>query len=180
MELDQLKADWQVSGKDMKIQDELALIAKAKQHPSVKRFRIQFIIEMASVVLFSAVFYDGFDGASKPLWAQLSLGLSIAAYLFVRLRSWYTLRNPIQGENLKTSLQSFRYKLKRMALLIRLTSFIFGSAIILFFTSSVDLTREKYFILFGMMFSLFGMIYLAQLRWKKRIKSIELTLFEFD
>lgn len=180
MEFENIKSNWKKTGAGKKDQGELLMMTKIKNHPNVKRIRIKFMIETILIIVFLAVYYDGFDGGHKPFWANALLIESTIMYIIIRFIGWMVLRNPIKGDNLKKSLTSFQDKLKGMAVLILLTSFIFGSAIILFFTSSLDSTIGKYFILAGMVLSLILLVYLSSLNWLKRIKGIKTTLLEFD
>ena len=180
MELENIKSHWQNTGKSKKNQTELLMMTKIKNHPKIKRIRVKLIIEAILLIVFLAVFYEGFDGAFKPLWANILLIVTTIAYIVVRFIGWLVLRNPIKEDNLKKSLISFQHTLKRMAISILLTSFLFGLAIISFFTSSIDFTKGKYFVLAGMIISLILLVYLSSRKWTKRIKGIKTTLIEFD
>ena len=180
MELDNLKSNWKKVGFGKKGQNELSMMTKIKNHPNIKKIRIKFIIETILIILFLAVYYDGFDGATKPLWANLLLNVATISYIIVRFVGWLVLRNPIKGDNLKTSLVNFQNKLKRMAISVLVTSFLFGSAIILFFTSSIDFTKEKYLMLAGMVLLLMLLVYLSSRNWFKRVEDINTTLIDFN
>lgn len=180
MEFDNLKSNWKKTGQGKKNQTELLMMTKIKNHPNIKRMRIKLIIETILIIVFLAVYYDGFDGATKPLWANLLLIFTTTLYIIVRFIGWFILRNPIKGDNLKESLISFQNTLKRMAIFILLTSFLFGSAIISFFTSSIEFTQGKYFMLVGMIMSLILLVYLSNRNWLKRIEGIKKTLVEFN
>lgn len=180
MEFDNLKSNWKKTGQGKKNQTELLMMTKIKNHPNIKRMRIKLIIETILIIVFLAVYYDGFDGATKPLWANLLLIVTTTLYIIVRFIGWFVLRNPIKGGNLKKSLIGFQYTLKRMSILILLTSLLFGTAIISFFTSSIEFTQGKYFVLVGMIISLILLVYLSGRNWLKRIEGIKKTLIEFD
>lgn len=180
MEFDVIKSNWKKAGAGIKDQNELIMMTKIKNHPSIKRIRFKFIIETTLIIVFLAAYYDGFDGATKPLWANFLLIGATTLYIIVRFTGWLVLRNPIKGDNLKTSLITFQNKLHRMAIYILLTSFLFGSAIILFFASSIDFTGGKYFTLAGMVLSLVLLVYLSSRNWFKRVKGINTTLTELN
>ncbi|MDX1627283.1 MAG: hypothetical protein R3345_01215 [Fulvivirga sp.] len=179
MELEDLKSNWKKTGTGKKDQKELLIMTKIKNHSNIKRIRAKFLIETILIIGFLAVYYDGFDGALKPLWTNILLIGSTLAYIIFRVSGWLVLRNPIRGENLKKSLIRFQSKLNLMARLNLIISFLFGSAVILFFTLSIDFTMGKYFILAGMILSLMLLIYLSGINWFKRIESINATLKEF-
>jgi biotin transporter BioY len=67
-----------------------------------------------------------------------------------------------------------------MAILILLTAFLFGGAIISFFTSSIDFTKGKYLLLGGMVLSLLLLVYLSGRNWFKRMESIKAALDAFE
>ena len=180
MELDNLKSDWKKTGLGKKNQNELLMMTKIKNHPAIKRIRIKFIIETILILAFLVVYYDGFDGATKPLWANVLLIGATIAYLIARIAGGLLLRKPIREGNLRKSLASFQKQLKRMAAIILCTSFLFGSAIISFFTSSINFTQGKYFILAGMLLSLVLLVYLSSRNWLKRVQGINKTLIEFS
>lgn len=180
MELDNIKSNWKNTGKGKRNQTELLKMTKIKNHPNIKKIRTKFIIEAVFLIIFLIVFYDGFDGATKPIWANALLIITTIAYIIIRFLGWLLLRNPIKEDNLKKSLISFHNRLKQMAISILLTSFLFGSAIISFFISAINFTQEKYFVLAGMIITLLFLVYLSSRNWIKRIKSINETLIEFD
>ncbi|MEX2410724.1 MAG: hypothetical protein WD607_05010, partial [Candidatus Paceibacterota bacterium] len=179
MELDNLKSNWKKVGIGKKGQNELSMMTKIKNHPNITKIRIKFLIETILIIVFLAVYYDGFDGATKPLWANLLLIVATISYIIVRFVGWLVLRNPIKGDNLKTSLINFQNKLKRMAISVLVTSFLFGSAIILFFATSIDFTNGKYLMLAGMVLSLILLVYLSSRNWFKRVEGINTTLIDF-
>lgn len=180
MELDNLKSNWKKVGAGKKGQNELSIMTNVKNHPNIKKIRIKLIIETILIIVFLAVYYDGFDGATKPLWANLLLIVTTVSYIIVRFIGWLVLRNPIKGDNLKTSLINFQNKLKRMAISVLVTSFLFGSSIILFFASSIDFTKGKYLMLAGMVLSLILLVYLSSRNWFKRVEGINTTLIDFN
>lgn len=180
MELDHLKSSWKEVGIDKKSHEELSTMTKLKNHPNIKKIRIKLVIETILISVFLAVFYDVFDGATKPLWANILLIVATIPYLIVRFMGWLVLRNPIKEDNLKISLINFQNKLKRMAISVWVTSFLFGSSIILFFASSIDFTKGKYLILASMILSLMILGYLSSRNWFKRVEDINTTLKDFD
>jgi len=180
MEIENIKYSWKNTGKGKRNQTELLKMTKIKNHPNIKRIRIKFIIEAVLITFFLAVYYTGFDGANKPLWANVFLIISAIGYVIARFVGWYVLQNPLKDGNLKKSLIRFQTKLKQVAFSIMLTAFLFGSAFISFFTSSIDFTREKYFLLAGMILTLLFLVYLSNRNWIKRIKAIKTTIKEFE
>ncbi|MBP2834336.1 hypothetical protein J8281_19315, partial [Aquimarina sp. U1-2] len=115
---------------------ELLMMTKIKNHPKIKKIKIKFLIEAVLLFIFSAVYYTGFDGADKPLWANVFLIVSAIGYIIARFVGWYVLQNPLKDDNLKKSLIHFQNKLNQVAFSILFSAFLFGSAFISFFTSS--------------------------------------------
>jgi hypothetical protein len=180
MELDTLKSNWKSAGKGIKGHNELWKMTRIKNHPDIQRIRIKLMVEAVFITFFLAVYYDGFDGAFKPLWANILLFGSAVAYIIARVFGFLVVRNPVKGENLMKSLAGLRSTLKLAVNAILVTSFLFGSAIILFFSSSIDFTTGKYFVLGGMLLALVGLVYLSNRNWFKRIERIDKTLLEFN
>jgi hypothetical protein len=180
MELDKLKSTWDRANTGNKSQNELLMMTKVKNHPTIKKMKLKFLIEAILLTVFIAVYYDGFDGATKPLWANALLIGTTVLYIVVRFAGWLVLRNPIDGDNLKNSLLGFLLKLKRITIGIILTSFLFGCAVISFFASAIDFTKGKYTALSFMLLSLILLVYLSSRNWNKRISEIKTNLKEFD
>lgn len=179
MEFDNLKSNWKRAGQGMKDKKEILMMTKIKNHPNIKRIRTKLIIETILIIAFLVIYYDAFDGANKPLWANLFLIGATTSFIIARFVGWLMLRNPIKGDNLKISLTTFQNKLQRMAFAILLTSFLFGLAIILFFATSIEFTTAKYFVLTGMIFSLILLVYISSRSWFNRVEGINTTLIEF-
>lgn len=180
MDLENIQSTWSNSGTVKKSQTELLRMTKTKNHPKIRRIKVKFLVEAMLLSVFLSVYYTGFDGATKPLWANVFLILSTLGYIGVRFVGWLILQNPVKEGNLKKSLQQFRIKLKQIALSILLTVLLFGVAFISFFASSIHFTKQKYALLAGMILTLLFLLYLSLRNWIKRIKAIEKTLNEFE
>lgn len=135
---------------------------------------------MILILGFSAAFYDAFDGANKPLWVNLLLIGAASSYIVVRFAGWLVLRNPVKGNNLIVSLRVFQINLQRIAVAVLLTSLLFGTALILFFSTSIRFTPEKYFLLAGLSLVFLLVVYLASRIWFKRASGINATLADFN
>lgn len=176
MDFDSLKSNWKNTGDGIKDQKELLMMTKMKNHDNLKRIKIKLIIEAVLVTFFLAVYYEAFDGDNKPLWSNLLLIIATCSYLLVRYIGWIVLRNPINGENIKTSLIVFQNKLHKTAYFNLITSFLFGVTLITFFVSSIDLTEMKYFMVIGMVLTLIVFVYFSSRLWFKRVKRISNAL----
>ena len=180
MDFDHIQANWKKASTGNKSQRELWMMTQINQQPQIRRLKIKLIIEAMAIGVFLIAFYDGFDGQEKPLWATIFLIAAAAIYIMVRTRGVLLLRNPIKGENLKISLVRFKRDLLQMATISLLSSCLFGAAFITFFTSAIDLTREKYIVLIGMIVFLLLLVYLSSRNWLRKIKTIQRTLGEFE
>lgn len=180
MDLENMKANWKQTGSGKKDQNELLNMTKITNHPKLKKLRLKFIIEATLISIFVVVYYNGFDGQNKPLWANIFLIAAAVAYIVVRFSSWQLLKNPVKKCDLKSSLNKFESELKVMALSIWLSALGFGLGIILFFASSIELTTEKYIYLGFMLLSLVALIYVSTRNWKNRITSINNAIQEFE
>lgn len=180
MNIDNLKVEWGNIGSNQKSPKELLMMTKINNHPNIKRMKIRFMIEAVALIAFIVLYYDAFDGTSKPLWANILLIGAASVYIITRFSGWLLLRNPVKENNLKQSLQLFQKNLKRKVISIILTSFLFGTAVIIFFTSVIDFTKGKYIVLFFMVLIFICLIYLSIRNWIKKIKIINKTLEELD
>lgn len=180
MNLDHLKSNWKQAGAGNRNQHELWAMTQIKNHPDIQRIRLKLIIETMAIIVFLMVYYDAFDGADRPFWANAILVVATSFYVIVRISGWLLLSNPIQGDNLKTSLILFKNKIKQIAVLILLSSFLFGAAVIGFFASSIDLTPGKYMVLVGMLMTLILLVYISSRIWLKRLAGVKKTLSEFN
>ncbi len=180
MDMENIKSTWKNSQQGEKSQTELLMMTKINNHPKIQKIKIKFLIEAILLSVFLTVYYTGLDGATKPLWANTFLIVCTVAFIIVRFVGWLVLQNPVKDSNLKKSLRQFQTNLKKVALSILFTAFLSGSAFIIFFTSSIDFTREKYFLFAGMILGLLCAIYLANRNWISRIKAIKTTLDELD
>ncbi|WP_394749247.1 hypothetical protein [Spongiimicrobium salis] len=155
-------------------------MTKIKNHADIKRMRIKFMVEGVALILFTAVYYDGFDGHAKPLWANILLIGSAIAYVLTRILGWHALRNPIRANNLKKSLETLHIRLKHIAISNTIASISFAVALILFFSSIIVFTREKYGMLLGMIITLGAVLLFSRRNWIRQIKAIKRTLEEFQ
>ena len=178
MELDNLKSNWKNAGAGKKTQNEILIMTKIKNHPKIKQIRIRFLIESFLIIAFLALYYDGFDGNAKPLWVNILLICTTALYILNRLVGLVVLRNPVKENNLKQSLKIFSNNLQRIYFFTLLTSFLFGSSVILFFSITIHFTMGKYIMLAGMIIFLTVLTFLSGKNWIKKVKSIEKILKE--
>ncbi len=180
MNLEELKSNWEKAGIEKKSQAELLMMTKIQNHPKLNRIRLKLIIESVLLIAFLIVYHNMFDGGNKPLWANITLIISAALFIFTDLIGYLTLQNPIKGNNLRESLNNLHLKLKRITVFSLTVSLLFGLSVILFFTSTIIFTTGKYLILAGMIITMFVTMYLSYKYWIVRINQIKTAETEFD
>ncbi|CAN5478011.1 hypothetical protein BH10ACI1_BH10ACI1_15380 [soil metagenome] len=180
MNLEELKSNWKQTGAEQKSQAELLMMTKIQNHPILNRIRLKLIIESILLIIFLIVYHNMFDGGNKPLWANITLVISAALYILTDFIGYLILQNPVSGNNLKNSINNLHLKLKRITFFSMLTSFLFGSSVILFFAPTIDFTKGKYLMLAGMIVTLIILMYLSYKNWMFRINRIKTAKAEFD
>lgn len=150
-----------------------------KNHPTVKGIKVKFMIEIALLILFLAVYHDFLDGATKPFWLNVLLVSSIVCYVANDFYGYATLLNPVQGNNIAKSLEGFRSKLRGILIGSMSTSIAFAISLILFLTFNIHFTVEKYAVLIGIVFTFGVMMYMSYKIWASRIGDIREALSGF-
>lgn len=180
MNLEELKSNWKQTGAEQKSQAELLMMTKIQNHPILNRIRLKLIIESILLITFLIVYHNMFDGGNKPLWANITLVISAALYILTDFIGYLVLQNPVSRNNLKNSINNLHLKLKRIAICSLTVSLLFGSSVILFFSSMIIFTKGKYLILAVMIIMMFVSMYLSYKYWMLRINRIKTTEMEFD
>lgn len=172
MDLNQLKSTWQQSGGDPKSAEVIRLMAQLNHHPQLKQVRVKLIIEVVLLAAFLLVYHNIFDGGEKPFWINAVLIGSALLFIASDVVTFILLLHPIRGDNLKESLGRFKGRLKRMAVFSIVTSLVFGSALILFFTHGLEWNSLRYGMLAGMIATMLILIFYHFRSWKWRIGQI--------
>ncbi len=180
MELNDLKSVWQNAGSSSKSEADLYHMTKIANHPSLKKIRTKLILETIGLVSFLLIYYNWFDGDKKPLYANLLLITAILLYLFNDVIGYLFMLKPIKGPNLKKSIQNFFVRIKRLFVFSIIISLLYSISIVIFFTSVISFTKEKYLILIGVVVTLLVMTYLSSRIWSNWIKNLKQQVEEFD
>lgn len=180
MELNDLKTGWQNAGGAFKSEANLQQMIKVTNHPSLKRIRIKLIVETIGLVLFLSTYYDLFDGDKKPFYANLVLVAGLLLYILNDVIGYISLARPTMGANLKLSIQNYLIRIKRLSVFSLMISFLYSISIIIFFTSVINFTKEKRWILAGIIIILFQLILLSIKVWNKRIKNLQQQVKDFN
>lgn len=180
MELNELKDQWQQSGQRAVSSSELYAMTKIKHHPSLKRIRIKLLIESLALLGFLAVYYDVFNGSEKPLWVNVLLVASAVAYVLNDIAGFFATQRLVVGETLRQSVEHFRAILRRLSLFSLSFSLFFGTSAILFLSSGVSFTFEKYLLLTGLIAGFLALSYVSYRNWMRRIRRLETITAEFQ
>jgi len=179
MELNELKAGWQNAGGNYRTEADLERMTKLNQHPTLKRIRIKMIIETVVLSFFLVVYYDWFDGDKKPLYANLLLFAAALLYILNDVIGYISLAKPVMKENLRSSVQHLLRKVKRLSILSLVISFFYSVCILAFFLSFITFTKEKIFILLGMILVLVQLTHISYKVWRNWILKLELQVNDF-
>ena len=180
MELNELKSGWQNAGGNYRTEADLERMTKLNQHPTLKRIRTKLIIETILLSLFLVVYYDWFDGDQKPLYANLLLFTGALLYILNDVIGYITLAKPVMKENLRSSVQHLLSKVKRLSMLSLVVSFLYSVCLLTFFLSVITFTKEKSFILLGMILVLVQVTHISYKVWRNWIAKLELQVNDFD
>lgn len=179
MNLNELKSTWENAGGSKKTQPELEGMTTIKNHPKVRQTKVKFAIESILLTLFLAGYYDALDGATKPLWLNITLITSIVLYVVNDIYGYLTLLNPVQGTNIAKSLERFKSKLQRILVGSMVTSIVFAISLILFLTINIHFTAGKYAVLTGLILTFGIMFYISYRTWISRIRDIRESVHGF-
>lgn len=179
MELNELKSGWQNVGGNYRTEADLERMTKLNSHPTLKRIRIKLIIETVLLSFFLIVYYDWFDGDKKPLYANLLLFAAALLYILNDVMGYISLAKPVVKENLRSSVQHLLSKVKRLSMLSLVISFLYSVCLLGFFLSVITFTKEKSFILLGMILVLVQVTHISYKVWRNWILKLELQVKDF-
>jgi hypothetical protein len=179
MELTDLKTEWQSADVLFKSEADLLKMTRIKNHPSLKKIRTKLIVETLSFVLFLTVYYDWFDGDRKPLYANALLVGSLLLYIIDDVIGYIAIVKKINGSGLKISLEKYLARIKQLAAFSLICSILYGLSLLTYFSSVIHFTREKSFLLLGLLIVLVQMVLWSQRIWSRWIKSLQQQVESF-
>lgn len=179
MELNELKSGWQNAGGNYRTEADLERMTKLNKHPALKRIRTKLIIQTSMVSLFLIVYYDWFDGDQKPLYANLLLFTGALLYILNDVIGYISLAKSVMKETLQSSVQHLLGRVKRLSRLSLIVSFLYSVCLFAFFLSVVTFTKEKSFILLGMILVLVQLTHISYKVWRNWILKLELQATDF-
>jgi hypothetical protein len=180
MELFELKSKWQNAGNDLKNETDLLSMTKITSHPTLKKIRMKLITETIFLLIFLVIYYDWFDGDKKSISTNIFLIVSVLSYIFNDIIYYISIEKLISGSNIKNSIQNYLSRIRRLSIFSIGFSFMYGISLIVFFASVISFTREKSFILLGLIIILFQLMFWSNRVWTKRINSLNQHLKYFD
>ena len=172
MELEELKSSWQSAGGAFKTEADILTMTRISNHPSLKRIRRKLVFEAIILSFILVVYYDWFDGDKKPVYANVMLISSLLLYIVNDIVGYISMLNPVSGINIKDSIKNYLIRIKRLAVCSLLVSFLYSVCLILFFSSVIKFTKEKNFILLGMLIILTQVMLWSYRVWRNWIRSL--------
>ena len=180
MELEDLKSGWQNAGHAFKTEADLLNMTKITNHPTLKGIRLKLIAETIFLLLFLVIYYDWFDGDKKPFYANVFLVVGLLLYVANDVIGFISLAKPISGVNVKRSIKNYLAKVKRLSVFSLAFSFLYSISLIIFFTSVINFTREKRFLLVALTIILFQLMFWSFRIWRKRIVRLRELVKDLD
>ena len=180
MEINDLKSEWQNVAVAFKSEADLLKMTKIKNHPSIKSIRTKLIMETVFLVLFLTVYYDWFDGDKKPIAVNALLVIGLLLYIATDVIGYISISKKIHGTDLKVSLDRYLAKIRQLAFYSLISTILYSISFLVFFTSLIQFTKEKNFILLGFVIVMIQMVFWSQRNWMKWIKSLQQLVKEFN
>jgi uncharacterized membrane protein len=169
MDINDLKADWKNAGGSSINEANLKIMTKINEHPTLRNIRIKLIIEAIALIILLLIYYDGFDGAKKPWFLNLSLVFSILIYITNNVLGYFFTKNPIRADNISLSIHNQILVLRRLSVFSILSSVFYASTLIMFFSVSIKFTTIKYFLLACVILIFAIMFYFSYKKWQTKI-----------
>ena len=176
MELENLKSEYQNTGKVSLSKENIQKMIIENNHPVLKGIKIQLLTETVLWAIFLAVYYNIFDGYLKsPLW-NILLVVSVIFILLHNVLGFQIIGNPINGETILESLKNYLTRIKSYAI-ISIATRVFAIIILLgYFISTISFTKEKLISLSFISLIIPIQIYLLHRVWAKRKSRINKML----
>jgi len=169
MNIDDLKSDWHRAGNESLSEKELAMMTRVRNHPTLRKLRIKFITEIVALIALLLLYYDGFDGAQKPLPINIILIMSILLYIINNALGYFQIQNPSVNGNIRVALAKQARSLQRLAVLSLTSSVVYATALMIFFTYQMVFTQRKYIILSALIVSSILLFYYSWISWQRKI-----------
>lgn len=169
MNIDDLKSDWHRAGQESLSEKELAMMTRVRNHPSLRKLRVKFMMEIAALTALLFLFYDGLDGAQKPLIVNILLIVSIVIFITNNALGYLHIQNPVVSGNIREALARQARSLKRLAALSLASSVVYAATLLFFLTYQTAFTQRKYIILSTLIVSFLLLFYYSWISWQRKI-----------
>ncbi len=180
MDLDDLKSTWKNAGSHDLQKNELLRLTQINNHATLRGMRYKLIIEIVVFTGFLALYYDAFDGDQKPVYANVMLVLSLVAFITGNVAAYYFTKNPIQGNNIKASLETRLLILRRIVRFWVVSSIIYSVSLLVFLSSSITFTNTKYGIILTLAIIAAIALYASFQKWKDKLQHFKKLVDNFD
>jgi len=180
MDLENLKPAYQNKQKTGFSKEGILKMISKSNPPAAKSIKAQLIIETVFWTVFTAVYYDFFDGHLKPVLWNFLLLAAVCFILTHNALGFKIVNNPINGQTIVESLKNYQGRIKTYAV-VSIVSRVLAIAILLgYFISTITLTNEKIISLGFIAFIFPVQIYLLNRVWKKRKDQINKILIKLQ
>ena len=173
MEQDALFSAWRAADTAPKNNEALIAMLNEGQHPVLKHIRRQLIIETIAFTIFLFLYYNLFDGDQKPLYANLLIVGGMLLVILHNILGYVFTKRSITGNNLKQSLEHHLVSLKKHAVLSIMCRALMATCMLLFFTSVITFTGNKYWALAAIAFILLLQLILLSVIWRRRVMKLK-------
>lgn len=180
MELNELKSGWKNVSGHLKTEEDLERMTKIVNHPVVKQIKIRLTIQISVLLAFLFVYYDWFDGDQKPVYANLALIVGLVLYILNDIVGYISLTKPVGAANLKQSVSAYLSRVKRLSFFSLVATLLYSSSIIVFFTSAIIFTKEKWLVLLFSTVIMVQLIIVSSKLWSRWIKKLNQHIADFD
>ena len=173
MNLEDLKTDYANTNQELISRNALNSMLQMNKQPVLRGIRIQMVIESIAWVVFLGFYYDFFDGHLRPLLWNILLVSSVGFLLVHNLLGQIITNNPIDGFNLKDSLQNYLIRIRRYAYLSVAARSIAFVILFGYFTSTLEFFETRhYWSLVALVLLISVQVYMLWAVWLHRIRVI--------
>lgn len=141
------KSAWNAAAAPHKTQERIKPFMQEKHHPVLKKMRVQLILETLFFTALLFVYYDIFDGHTKPLYANVLLALSMMLVIVHDIVEYVQIRRSSVAGSVQESLTKNINRLKKQGLFSIVLRGVNAVCFQLFFVSVIQFTTAKYWLL---------------------------------
>lgn len=152
-----------------------AMINKGS-HPVMSSIRRQLLFEAGCYLLFLVVFYDFFDGHTRPFYLNAILVAAVGCMLVHNITGYLLTAVPLKGSNLLESLQQQLRKLRQYAKVSVCTRLLGVAGLLLYFSMQIRWTTGKYWLVAGGLAVVAVQLVLLWQIWQGRIRKVSNTI----